>query len=146
MTDPSYAGQIVTMTYPQIGNYGIDETDVQSAFPGGAVRPASAPAMRGMIVRDMCATPSNWRSAVSVPEYLRAHGIVAIEGVDTRALVRHLRDNGSKMGHYLDRDLRRRRACRASGRSAHAGRREPGQDRKLPRASRVCGRRPACHA
>ena len=98
MTDPSYAGQIVTMTYPQIGNYGIDETDVQSAFPGDAVRPASAPAMRGMIVRDMCATPSNWRSAVSVPEYLRAHGIVAIEGVDTRALVRHLRDNGSKMG------------------------------------------------
>ena len=95
MTDPSYAGQIVTMTYPQIGNYGIDETDVQSAFPGDAVRPASAPAMRGMIVRDMCATPSNWRSAVSVPEYLRAHGIVAIEGVDTRALVRHLRDNGS---------------------------------------------------
>ena len=98
MTDPSYAGQIVTMTYPQIGNYGIDETDVQSAFPGDAVRPASAPAMRGMIVRDMCTTPSNWRSAVSVPEYLRAHGIVAIEGVDTRALVRHLRDNGSKMG------------------------------------------------
>ena len=98
MTDPSYAGQIVTMTYPQIGNYGIDETDVQSAFPGDDVRPASAPAMRGMIVRDMCATPSNWRSAVSVPEYLRAHGIVAIEGVDTRALVRHLRDNGSKMG------------------------------------------------
>ena len=91
MTDPSYAGQIVTMTYPQIGNYGIDETDVQSAFPGDAVRPASAPAMRGMIVRDMCATPSNWRSAVSVPEYLRAHGLVAIEGVDTRALVRHLR-------------------------------------------------------
>ena len=98
MTDPSYAGQIVTMTYPQIGNYGIDETDVQSAFPGDDARPASAPAMRGMIVRDMCATPSNWRSAVSVPEYLRAHGIVAIEGVDTRALVRHLRDNGSKMG------------------------------------------------
>ena len=98
MTDPSYAGQIVTMTYPQIGNYGIDETDVQSAFPGDTARPVSAPAMRGMIVRDMCATPSNWRSAVSVPEYLRAHGIVAIEGVDTRALVRHLRDNGSKMG------------------------------------------------
>ncbi len=98
MTDPSYAGQIVTMTYPQIGNYGIDETDVQSAFPGDDVRPASAPAMRGMIVRDMCATPSNWRSAQSVPEYLRAHGIVAIEGVDTRALVQHLRDHGAQMG------------------------------------------------
>ena len=98
MTDPSYAGQIVTMTYPQIGNYGIDEADVQSAYPGDTARPASAPAMRGMVVRDMCATPSNWRSALSVPEYLRRHGIVAIEGVDTRALVRHLRDTGSKMG------------------------------------------------
>ena len=92
MTDPSYAGQIVTMTYPQIGNYGIDETDVQSAFPGDTARPASAPAMRGMVVHDMCATPSNWRSTVSVSEYLGAHGIVAIEGVDTRA-------------HYLDGDL-----------------------------------------
>lgn len=98
MTDPSYAGQIVTMTYPQIGNYGIDEADVQSAFPGDGSRPASAPAMRGMVVRDMCATPSNWRSQESVPAYLARHGIVAIEGVDTRALVRHLRDNGSKMG------------------------------------------------
>lgn len=98
MTDPSYAGQIVTMTYPQIGNYGIDEADVQSAYPGDEARPASAPALRGMVVRDMCTTPSNWRSVLSVPEYLRAHGIVAIEGVDTRALVRHLRDNGSKMG------------------------------------------------
>ncbi len=98
LTDPSYAGQIVTMTYPQIGNYGIDEADVQSAFPGDAERPQSAPALRGMVVHDMCATPSNWRNAVSVPEYLERHGVVAIEGVDTRALVRHLRDNGSKMG------------------------------------------------
>ena len=98
MTDPSYAGQIVTMTYPQIGNYGIDEADVQSAYPGDADRPTSALALRGMVVRDMCATPSNWRSTVSVPDYLRARGIVAIEGVDTRALVRHLRDHGSKMG------------------------------------------------
>ena len=63
MTDPSYAGQIVTMTYPQIGNYGIDETDVQSAFPGDAVRPASAPAMRGMIVRDMCTTHNSSASS-----------------------------------------------------------------------------------
>ncbi len=98
LTDPSYAGQIVTMTYPQIGNYGIDEADVQSAFPGDAARPESAPALRGMVVHDMCSTPSNWRSAVSVPDYLERHGVVAIEGVDTRALVRHLRDTGSKMG------------------------------------------------
>lgn len=98
LTDPSYAGQIVTMTYPQIGNYGIDEADVQSAFPGDAERPADAPALRGMVVHDMCYTPSNWRSAISVPDYLAKHGIVAIEGLDTRALVRHLRDTGSKMG------------------------------------------------
>ena len=103
LTDPSYAGQIVTMTYPQIGNYGIDPADVQSAYPGDPAgtpdaRPASAPALRGMVVRDMCRTPSNWRSAISLPSYLRGHGIVAIEGVDTRALVRHLRDHGSQMG------------------------------------------------
>ena len=92
------------MTYPQIGNYGIDETDVQSAFPGDTARPASAPAMRGMIVRDMCATPSNWRSAVSVPEYLRAHGIVAIEGVDTRAWCATCATTAPRW-HYLDRGL-----------------------------------------
>ncbi len=113
MTDPSYAGQIVTMTYPQIGNYGIDETDVQSAFPGDAVRSASAPAMRGMIVRDMCATPSNWRSAVSVPEYLRASWHRRYRGR------RHPRPGAPPArqrlqdGHYLDRGLRHRRACRA---------------------------------
>ena len=98
LTDPSYAGQIITMTYPQIGNYGIDLADVQSAYPGSPERAESAPALRGMIVHDMCRTPSNWRSAVSLPDYLRQHGIVAIEGIDTRALVRHLRDNGSQMG------------------------------------------------
>lgn len=95
MTDPSYAGQIVTMTYPQIGNYGIDLADVQTALPGNDL---SAPALRGMIVRDMCRTPSNWRSSQSVPEYLEERGVVAIEGVDTRALVQHLRDHGSQMG------------------------------------------------
>ncbi len=98
LTDPSYAGQIVTMTYPQIGNYGIDPADVQSAYPGGVERGANAPALRGMIVHDMCATPSNWRSSLSVPAYLEQQGIVAIEGVDTRALVRHLRDHGAQKG------------------------------------------------
>ena len=98
LTDPSYAGQIVTMTYPQIGNYGIDPADVQSAYPGGSERAASTPALRGMVVHDMCRTPSNWRSAISLPDYLAQNGIVAIEGIDTRALVRHLRDNGSQMG------------------------------------------------
>ena len=98
LTDPSYAGQIVTMTYPQIGNYGIDPADVQSAFPGDIHRAPATPALRGMVVRDMCRTPSNWRSTLSVPEYLEQQGIVGIEGVDTRALVQHLRDHGAQMG------------------------------------------------
>ncbi len=95
LTDPSYAGQIITMTYPQIGNYGIDLDDAQLSCAPGA---PSRPALRGMVVRDMCYTPSNWRSAISVPDYLKQHGIVAIEGIDTRALVRHLRDNGAQKG------------------------------------------------
>lgn len=85
ITDPSYAGQIVTMTYPQIGNYGVSEEDVQrdKAF------------LRGLVVRDMCKTPSNWRSTISLPDFLEREGVVAIEGVDTRALVRHIRDVGA---------------------------------------------------
>lgn len=98
LTDPSYAGQIVTMTYPQVGNYGIDPRDVQSAFSGSAVRAADTPALRALVVHDMCRTPSNWRSAMSLPAYLLENGVVAIEGIDTRALVRHLRDHGSQMG------------------------------------------------
>ena len=86
ITDPSYAGQIITMTYPQIGNYGVAADDAQSAKP----------ALRGLVVRDMCTTPSNWRCEQSLPDFLRAHGIVAVEGVDTRALVRHVRDAGAQ--------------------------------------------------
>lgn len=97
LTDPSYAGQIVTMTYPQIGNYGIDPRDTQASLPADSDEP-TRPAMRGLIVHDMCFTPSNWRSAVSVPEYLKSQDIVAIEGIDTRALVRHLRDFGAQKG------------------------------------------------
>ncbi len=85
ITDPSYAGQIITMTYPQIGNYGVNDQDAQSAKP----------ALRGLVVRDMCTVPSNWRSTKTLPEFLEEHGIVAIEGIDTRALVRHVRDNGA---------------------------------------------------
>ncbi|WP_294440060.1 carbamoyl-phosphate synthase domain-containing protein, partial [uncultured Slackia sp.] len=96
ITDPSYAGQIVTMTYPQIGNYGINTGDTQMApqFPQEYCGNAS-PALRGLIVHEMCETPSNWRSEMSLPEYLEERNVVAIEGIDTRALVRHLRDNGS---------------------------------------------------
>ena len=86
ITDPSYAGQIITMTYPQIGNYGVNPQDAQ----------ADSPALRGLVVRDMCTAPSNWRSTVSLPDYLRQHGVVAVEGIDTRALVRHVRDCGAQ--------------------------------------------------
>ena len=79
ITDPSYAGQIVTMTYPQIGNYGVNVDDAQ----------ADEPALRGLVVRDLCATQG-------LPDYLRDHGVVAVEGVDTRALVRHVRDCGAQ--------------------------------------------------
>ena len=86
ITDPSYAGQIVTMTYPQIGNYGVCREDVQR----------ERVALRGLVVRDMCTTPSNFRSDVSLPDFLREQGVVAIEGVDTRALVRHVREAGAQ--------------------------------------------------
>ncbi len=86
ITDPSYAGQIITMTYPQIGNYGVNLEDVQSAKP----------ACRGLVVRDMCQEPSNWRCDVPLPRFLEDNGIIAIEGVDTRALVRHVRDAGAQ--------------------------------------------------
>ena len=85
VTDPSYAGQIVTMTYPQIGNYGVNLDDCQS----------ETPALRGLVVRDMCKTPSNFRSQMSVPKFLEKNNIVAIEGIDTRCLVRHIRENGA---------------------------------------------------
>ena len=86
ITDPSYTGQIITMTYPQIGNYDVNLEDVQSAKP----------ACRGLVVRDMCQEPSNWRCDVPLPRFLEDNGIIAIEGVDTRALVRHVRDAGAQ--------------------------------------------------
>lgn len=86
LSDPSYAGQIVTMTYPQIGNYGVSREDLQ----------ANAPALRGLVVRSMCPEPSNWRCEESLPSFLENHGVVAIEGIDTRALVRHIRDAGAQ--------------------------------------------------
>ena len=95
ISDPSYAGQIITMTYPQIGNYGVNPDDLQS----------DSLALRGLVVHDMCFTPSNWRSAQSLPEFLAEHGVVAIAGIDTRALTAHLRDNGAQKGVISTLDL-----------------------------------------
>jgi carbamoyl-phosphate synthase small subunit len=85
LSDPSYAGQIITMTYPQIGNYGVARVDLQR----------DELALRGLVVHDICTTPSNFRSDISLPDFLREQGVVAIEGIDTRALTRHIRDNGA---------------------------------------------------
>jgi len=95
LTDPSYAGEIVTMTYPQIGNYGINREDVES----------SRPHLRGFVVKEASNITSNWRSEVSLGEYLREHNIVGIQGIDTRALVRHIRDKGAQTGIISTLDL-----------------------------------------
>ncbi len=88
LTDPSYAGQIVTMTAPQIGNYGIAAADHES----------SAPRVAGFVVRDLSPIASNWRSQSTLREYLTKHGIVAIGDIDTRALTRRLRSAGVMRG------------------------------------------------
>lgn len=85
LTDPSYAGQIVCMTYPLIGNYGVNETDVESRRPW----------VEGFVVREASRIASNWRSAGTLADYLIGNGIVGIEHIDTRALVRHIRDKGA---------------------------------------------------
>ncbi len=87
LTDPSYKGQVVTMTYPLIGNYGVNAEDVES---GG-------PQVEGFVVRECCRYPSNWRATHSLEEYLAEHGIVGVEGVDTRAVTRHIRSLGAMM-------------------------------------------------
>jgi len=95
LTDPSYAGQIVTMTMPHIGNYGVNGADMES-------RGIFA---RGFVVREMCEVPSSWRSEESLPEFLRRHEIVAIEGVDTRRLTRHIREAGAMRAVISTTDL-----------------------------------------
>ena len=86
LTDPSYEGQLVAMTYPEIGNVGVNPEDVES----------QKPFVKGFIVKEYCAKPSNWRATRTLGDYMREHGIVGIEGIDTRALVRRLRDQGSQ--------------------------------------------------
>ncbi len=95
VSDPSYAGQIITMTYPHIGNYGVTEADMQ----------ADTLALRGLVVRDLCDTPSNFRSEQSLPDFLIEHGVVAIEDIDTRRLTRHVRDYGMQRSGISTIDL-----------------------------------------
>lgn len=87
-TDPSFAGQIVCMTYPLIGNYGVNAADAESRQPW----------VSGLIVRELCDLPSNWRSEGTLDHYLREHRIPGIYGIDTRALTRHIRTSGDIRG------------------------------------------------
>jgi len=88
LTDPSYSGQIVTMTYPLVGNYGINHIDPES----------DRPQVKAFVVRESCDLPSNWRSEGTLNEYLEENGVCGISGIDTRALTRRIREKGTMRG------------------------------------------------
>ncbi|MCW2278975.1 glutamine-hydrolyzing carbamoyl-phosphate synthase small subunit [Heliophilum fasciatum] len=91
LTDPSYCGQIVTMTYPLIGNYGINTGDAES----------TKPQVRGFLVREACARPSHYRSEKTVEHYLAQHGIPGLAGIDTRSVTRRIRNYGTMRGAII---------------------------------------------
>lgn len=95
LTDPSYRGQIVTMTYPEIGNYGVNEEDVESHHPH----------LAGFVVRENSRIASNFRSQDTLHNYLAKHGIIGLEGIDTRSLVRRIRTVGALKGVLSTTDL-----------------------------------------
>ncbi len=95
LTDPSYRGQIVTMTYPEIGNYGVNNEDLESGRPQ----------LSGFVVRNRSKVASNFRSDAGLEEYLSRHNIIGLSGIDTRALVRRLRQHGSLKGVLSTVDL-----------------------------------------
>ena len=95
LTDPSYRGQVVVMTYSQIGNYGINPEDIESNIPN----------VEGFIAKEFFDFPSNWRSSKDLNTYLKEHNKTGIHGIDTRALTSHLRDNGVQMGIVSTIDL-----------------------------------------
>jgi len=95
LTDPSYAGQLVCMTYPLIGNYGVNDTDVESKKPW----------VEGFVVREASSISSNWRATETLDTYLKRHKIVGIEHIDTRALVRHIRDKGAMRAAISSTDV-----------------------------------------
>ena len=90
LTDPSYAGQIITFTYPHIGNYGVNPDDDESR----------SPRLRGVVVRDLARRPSSWRATDGLDSYLRRHGVSGVAGIDTRRLTRHIREAGAIPGAF----------------------------------------------
>ena len=95
LTDPSYNGQIVTMTCPLIGNYGVNQDDVES----------KGLSLRGFIVKELCDEPSNYRSTESLDSYLKRNNVIGLQGIDTRALVRQIRIHGAMAGILSTTDL-----------------------------------------
>jgi len=95
LTDPSYSGQMVTMTYPLIGNYGINDEDVES----------SGVQVAAFLVKEYQEFPSNWRVRASLADYLKAGNVLGVEGIDTRALRRHIRLEGAMMGALSTLDV-----------------------------------------
>jgi carbamoyl-phosphate synthase small subunit len=92
LTDPSYAGQIITFTFPHIGNVGVNAEDVETVNP----------AVRGCVLREAITEPSNWRSAGHLDAWLKSHGLVAVTGIDTRRLTRRIRDGGAPNGAVIN--------------------------------------------
>lgn len=126
LTDPSYRGQIVAMTYPEIGNYGVNPEDVESGQPQ----------LSGFVVRELSRRSSNFRASGTLDEYLRSAGIVGLAGIDTRALVRHIRSRGAMKGVISTVDLDDERLVN----KARASRGLVGRDlvqEVMPRESRV---------
>ncbi len=99
LTDPSHQGQMVVMTYPLIGNYGVNAADSES----------SQPHLEGFIVKECSKSFSNWRAEKSLPDFLRGHDIIGIEGIDTRALTRHIRLAGAMKGTISTQDMDKKR-------------------------------------
>src|SRR5919108_4647652 len=124
LTDPSYAGQIVCMTYPLIGNYGVNREDEESARPW----------VEGFVVREASAVASNWRAEETLDAYLKRWRVPAIDRVDTRALVRHIRERGAMRACLSSADLDERSLLEKARASA------PMENREL--ASVVTTRRP----
>lgn len=95
LSDPSYSGQMIVMTYPLIGNYGVNEEDFES----------SKPHIKAFIVKELCTYPSNWRSDTSLEALLKKHHIMGIEGLDTRAITRHIRTCGAMRAIISTKDM-----------------------------------------
>ena len=111
LTDPSYKGQIVTMTYPLIGNYGVNTVDVESWKPHAA----------GFIIRELSPVVSNWRADYSLAEYLEQNGIPGIQGIDTRALTKKLRVRGALNGFITTEEISEAEAVKCAKEFVFAG-------------------------